>query len=82
MNNSVNKTLIVNTFEEFLYLLNNNLLEMRFYLSEKLLRDNLISSIANIFKNTIWEIINWDNNKNKWYSIQTIYILIEKNIMI
>lgn len=78
MNNSINTTLVINTFEGLLYLLNNNLLEKRFYLSEKLLRDNLTSSIANIFKNTIWEIINWDNNKNKWYSIQTIYIDWEK----
>jgi hypothetical protein len=53
MNNSINEPLIINTFQEFLYLLNNDLLEIRFYLSEKLLKDNLIPSIAHIFNITI-----------------------------
>ncbi|MDD2907035.1 MAG: nucleotidyltransferase domain-containing protein [Candidatus Gracilibacteria bacterium] len=74
MDNSVNETTIINTFEEFLYLLNNNLIGIRFYLSEKLLNDNLIASIADIFKNTIGIIIDGDNNQNKGYSIQTLYI--------
>ncbi|MCP4523677.1 MAG: nucleotidyltransferase domain-containing protein [Candidatus Gracilibacteria bacterium] len=75
MNNDTNtKVLVINTFQDLLVLLKNDLLEIRFYLSEKLLKDNIIPSITHLFNNNISTIIEGNDQESKGYSIQTLYI--------
>lgn len=74
MKNTIESKLIIDTLDDLFYLLNNNLLEIRFYLSEKLLNDNTIESISHIFNMAVWMIIDWNDGQDKWYSIQTLYI--------
>jgi hypothetical protein len=47
----------INEISDLLFLLNNNLLEIRFHLSEHLLKENIIPSISYIFNSILYSII-------------------------
>lgn len=58
-------------------LLNNSLLEIRFYLSADLLKEGNIPSVSYIFNSILCSIIDSKDNQGKWYSIQTIWYSIQ-----
>lgn len=46
MRNTIDQTIQINNLSDLLLLLNNNLVEIRFYLSSNLLKEGTISSIS------------------------------------
>ena len=73
MNNTISPPIYINSMTDYYDLLNNELFENQIFLSESLLKNNIIPSISSLFKSTL-NTIAWMSSDENSYTVQSLYI--------